>query len=223
MLAQISPWVVTFPSHLGIMVTWSPEDVDVGIQSLLIQFYPILLSTLLSINRDQLSLYDAYFALLLSSSPLTTYLVFTSIADLFGIQTGLYKRIKSHRFIIRTFGASLLLIWTGLSMTAVMSTSAFKGNLCSAGTFADWLWYIGNFLMWVYTTSGGVPAVGWVLLALWIAPLSRRWPQVREDVKFHSEGASRWRVLCTWVKCAWCVPAEVGPWSANSNAVKVHN
>ena len=68
------------------MITWSPGDVDVGIQSLLIQFYPILLSILLSINRDQLSTSDAFIALLLSSSPLTTYLVVTSIADLCGIQ-----------------------------------------------------------------------------------------------------------------------------------------
>jgi hypothetical protein len=42
-------------------VTWSPGDVDVGIQSLLIQIYPILLSTLLSINRQQLSTSDARF------------------------------------------------------------------------------------------------------------------------------------------------------------------
>ena len=71
------------------MITWSPGDVDVGIQSLLIQFYPILLSILLSVNRDQLATFDASIALLLSSSPLTTYLVVTSIADLCGINRSL--------------------------------------------------------------------------------------------------------------------------------------
>jgi len=199
---------VTLPWHLGIMVTWSPGDVDVGIQSLLIQFYPILLSTLLSINRDQLSNLDAAFALLLSSSPLTIYLVVTSIADLCGIQTGLYKRIKSHRFIIRTFGASLLLIWTGLSMTAVMSTSAFKGSPCGpARSFVDWLWYMGVFLVTFFTTPGGIitffPGLGWAIIIPWFVCLARRWSQVREDVKLHSKGASRLRVFCIWVKCAW--------------------
>ena len=116
-------------------MTWSPGDVDVGVQSLLVQFYPILLSTLLSIGRKQLSRFEAFFALLLSSSLLTIHLVVASICDLFGTHTGLYKRIKSHRLIIRTFGASFLLIWTGLGMTVVMSTSPFEGELClSCGT-----------------------------------------------------------------------------------------
>ena len=69
-------------------MTWSPGDVDVGIQSLLIQVYPILLSVLLSIdvniNKNQLSTFDAAFALTLSSSPLTVYLVVASIGDLCG-------------------------------------------------------------------------------------------------------------------------------------------
>ena len=224
-LASGKGLTVTLPLHLGIMITWSPGDVDVGIQSLLVQFYPILLSTLLSINRDQLSTTDAFFALSLSSSPLTIYLVVTSIADLCGIQTGLYKRIKSHRFIIRTLGASLLLIWTGLSMTAVMSTSAFKDSSCATLTFVDWLWYVCEFLMNFFVFPIGVirvPVIGWEILIPWVVCLVRRWPQVREDVKLHSEGASRLRVFCTWVKCAWCVLVEVVPWSAKSNAIKVH-
>ena len=196
-----------------------------GIQSLLIQLYPILLSVLLSINRDQLSTTDAFFALFISSSPLTIYLVVTSIADLCGIQTGLYKRIKSHRFIIRAFGALLLLIWTGLSMTLIMSTSAFKGSSCTNGTFVGWLLYIGYFFLSFFTSPGGLsllPGIGWAIFIPWFICLARRWSQVREDVKLHSEGVSRWRVFCTWVKCAWCVPVEVGPRLAKSNATKVH-
>jgi len=197
---------VTFPSHLGIVVTWSPGDVDVGIQSLLIQLYTILLSTLLSINRQQLSRYDALFALTLSSSPLTVYLVVASICDLFGIHTGLYKRIKSHRLIIRTFGALLLLVWAGLSMTRTMSASAFKDSSCNTGTFVDWLWYIVGFLMYFLMLAGGVgnvPGPGWAIIIPWVVCLARRWSQVRADVKLHSEGASRLCVFCTWVRCAW--------------------
>ena len=207
------------------MITWSPGDVDVGIQSLLIQFYPILLSTLLSINRDQLSTSDASFALLISSSPLTIYLVVTSVADLCGVQTGLYKRIKSHRLIIRTLGVSLLLIWTGLSMTLSMSTSAFKDSSCYPETFLTWLLYISFFLASFFMGPGDLPllpGIGWAAFIPWFICLARRWSQVREDVKLHSEGASKWRVFCTWVKCAWYVPVEVGPRLAKSNAIKVH-
>ena len=201
-------------------MTWSPGDVDVGIQSLLVQFYPILLSTLLSINRQQLSLLDAEFALTLSSSPLTIYLVFTSICDLCGIQTGLYKRIKSHRLVIRTFGALILLIWTGLSMACVMSTTAFKDSPCGSETLIDWLWAtIMYFCNW-YLHPGGVGGpFSTVFLLIFcstsVVLFGRRRSQVEADVKLHSEGASGFRVFCTWVKFTWCVPVDVGPRLAN--------
>ena len=121
-------------------MTWSPENVDIGVQSLLFQIYPILLSTLLSVNRRQLSTFDAYFALLLSSSPLTVYLVAASIGDLLGIKTGLYKRIKSHRRIIRALGAVVLPLWTGLGMTTWMSRTAFTNSSCPGDfSFGGWL------------------------------------------------------------------------------------
>ena len=116
------------------MVTLSPGDIDVGIQSLLVQIYPVLLSTLFSVNRQQLSIFDAGVARSISSSPLTIYLVVASICDLCGIRTGLYKRIKSYRSITRILGALVLLLWTGLSMTIAMSATAFKDSL--------WRWCI---------------------------------------------------------------------------------
>ena len=199
-----------------------------GIQSLLVQFYPILLSTLLSINRNQLSRLDAYFALLISSSPLTLYLVVASICDLFGIHTGLYKRIKFHRPVIRISGALVLPIWTGLSMVIVMSAGAFEGQFCGDGTFLHWLQVIIGLLLLFLVYPGGVyglntpPGVAWVIIIPWLVCLARRWSQLRADVKLHSEGTFRLSVLCTWVKFAWCVPVDVGPRLAKSDVIKVH-
>ena len=206
------------------MVTWSPGDVDVGVQALLIQIYPILLSTLLSINRQQLTTSDASFALLLSSSPLTVYLVAASIGDLCGIHTGLYKRIKSYRLITRALGALVLLLWTGLSMTSIVSTTAFKDSHCYTYTFTDWLMYIVSIIMWFFQSVGGIMVgVGWALVFPWFVFLARKWSQLRTEVKLYSEGVSKLRVLWTWVKCAWCVPVGVGLRSAKSNAIKAHN
>jgi len=197
-----------------------------GIQSLLVQFYPILLSTLFSINRQQLSRFDAYLALILSSSPLTVYLVVASIGDFFGIHTSLYKRIKSHRPIIRALGALVPLIWTGVSMALMMSASAFKDPYCSTGNFAHWLRYIVDTLMYTFLFPGSMydapRGIAWVIMIPWLVCLARRWPQLRADAKLRSEGGSRLRALCTWVKCAWCVPVDVGPRSAKSNTIKVH-
>ena len=145
-------------SHLypGIMVTWSPENVDVAIQSLLFQIYQILLSTLLSINRQQLTVGDAHFATRATSSPLTVYLAVASIGGLFGIKTGLYKRIKSHRLIIHTLGVLIIPLWTGLSMTIWISGKAFKDSSCSYdSSFVDWLVY----LCWYILYSIGFPGL----------------------------------------------------------------
>jgi hypothetical protein len=207
-------------------VTWSPGDVDIGIQSLLVQFYPILLSTLLSTNGTQLSRFDAGFALLLSSSPLTIYLVFASICDLFGIHTGLYKRIKSHRLIIRTLGVLVMFLWTGLSMTLSLSTGAFKDSSCGVSTFASWLqgtifWLVISFFVHgdlTYRTLLFTLAI----VIPWLFCLVRRWSQLRVDVKLYSEGASRLRKSWTLMKYTWYVPVHVGPRLPKSNTIKVH-
>ena len=144
-------------------MTWPP--VALGVQSLLIQIYLVLLSTLLSIDRQQLSLFDAHSALLLSSSPLTIYLVVASIGDLFGIRTGLYKRIKSYHLIISILGGLVLLLWTGLSMTTSISTMAFKDSSCYPGTFVGWFKCISRLLSLFFVYLGGIMAeVGWVLV-----------------------------------------------------------
>ena len=126
----------------GILV-WSPADpdseIDVGIQGWLFQIYPILLSTLLSIDRQQLSLFEAHFAISVSSSPLTLYLVVASIGDILRFKTHLYKRIK-HRHTIRTSLILVPFLWFGLSMTLRLSSRAFEDSqLCDGSTFADWL------------------------------------------------------------------------------------
>ena len=205
-------------------MTWSPGDVDVEVQALLVQIYPILLSTLLSINRKQLSTDDAGFALRFSSSPLTVYLVAASIGDLCGIRTGLYKRIKSYPLITRALGASVLLLWTGLSMALFTSNRAFKDSHCYTHTFTDWLMYIANLITFFFMSLGGTMAgVGWAFIIPWFVFLARRWSQLRVEVRLYSEGASRLRVLWIWVRCAWCVPVDAGPKIAKSNAIKAHN
>ena len=201
-------------------MTWSPEDVDVGIQATLIQIYPILLSTLVSIKRRSLSLYDATFALLLTSSPLTVYLVVASFCDIFGFETHLYKRIKSHRRILRVFGAMVPLLWLGLSLTLTFSDKAFiHSELCRGSSFTDWLldvfWslliyspILGGYL---YLGFGVIPA----LVLAFILCLFRRRSQAKESFRADMEGKSKLRRALwtpwTFVKCAWCVSVVAVP------------
>jgi hypothetical protein len=199
-------------------VTFSPGDIDVGIRATLIQIYPILLSTLLSINTPTLSLFDAAFALLLTSSPLTIYLVVASVCGLFGFETNLYKRIKSYRCTIRILGALIPLLWLGLSLTLTFSDKAFMGSqYCRNSSFKDWLLITFWSLVFDSPFQPGYFGVGYgILPAVALAfslCLFRRRSQVMKDLRADREGKpklwGRLRIPWTFVKCAWCVSVVV--------------
>lgn len=167
-------------------MTWSPGDIDEGIRAILLQIYPILLSTLSSIGSKQLSLFDANFALILTSSPLTVYIVVTSTCEWFGMKTGLYKRIKSNRFVVRILGTSVLFLWFGLSATLKLSIHAFRDSeACQGVTLWDWL---GDLFVTVLLRSldPGVQAspVGPVLILVPAAfILLKGFPQLRNEIR----------------------------------------
>jgi hypothetical protein len=205
---------LTFTLHPGIL-TWFPGDIDIGIQASLIQIYPILLSTLLSINRQTLSLYDASYTLLITSSPLTVYLAVASICDFFGFETDLYKRVKSRCRATRILGALVLFLWLGLSMTLTLSDRAFVNSEdCRGSSFKDRVWDVP----WSFSNphfKGQLAGLGFFpAFALTFGLcLFRRWSQVMEDFRARREGESklwgRLRVPWTFMKCAWCVSVAV--------------
>ena len=204
-------------------MTYSDGDIDLAIQSLLVQFYPILLSTLLSIKRQQLSIFDAQFALTVSSSPLVIYLSFASACDLCRIRTRLFKRIKSYRNIIRILGALVPFLWTALSMVVNFSDKAFLDSPCRpTSSFLDWLEETTVFIILDIVSLGGSFGIGLAALLPFLILLFRRRSQVWADVQLSLGGASRLRVPFTWVKCAWYVPIPTGPRSVKANARKVY-
>ena len=209
---------LTFALCPGILITWSPAEIDVAVQASLIQFYPILLATLLSIHRQQLSLYDANFALLLTSSPLTVYLVAASACEFCGIETDLYKRIKSNRRAIRVFAILIPFLWLGLSVVLRLSDRAFKDSgLCHGSTFKDWLRDCRKFMIGSTTypcqTTG--PIFFGVFGTLFCLCLFRARSDLKKDIqtflqKGHKSWKGRLRAPFILVKCVWCVSVVVG-------------
>ena len=195
-------------------MTWSPADVDVGIKASLTQSYPILLSTLLSINRNQLSVYDGVCALSLTSPPLAMYLVICSICDLFGVQTSLYKKVRS-RYIIRALWVLSLPLWLALSLTLVLSSRAFSDSEVYGNMgFLGWLYYLFFNITVGLVTPNLFPMFGWTVIStivlLLFLCLFRRRSEVMADFRTHRERAlkpwSRWCISWMFVKCAWYVP-----------------
>ena len=144
---------------------WPSAEVETGVMATIAQFYAILLSTLSSVNRQQLSLFDANYALVVSSSPFAIYLVLSSIRSLLGFDTNLFKRVKSYPRVIRFFGALLLPLWLGLRLTLRLSTKAFKDSeLCENPTFKD----MSLDLLLLFSPLAGPAGGAWVFLVLLI-------------------------------------------------------
>jgi hypothetical protein len=126
--------IFALPPDLQILL--SPANPQTGIVTIILQSYYILLSMLFSINHQQLSLFDANHALLLICSPSTIQMVHICIRELFGSGHHHLKRIKYHPRVVYTFGALLLPIWLGLSLTLRVSGRAFiDSKLCNNPTF----------------------------------------------------------------------------------------
>ena len=192
-------------------MTWSSADIDVGIRASLIQSYPILLSMLLSINRNQLSVHDAHCALALTSHPLMAHLAISSICHIFGVQTDLYRRIRSHRRIISVLGALILLLWFALSLALRLSNQAFSDSREYGGwDFMEWL---RNLISYIFTPVpvGGAWIYALVTASIFLLCLFRRRSQLMADLRAHREGAPKlWSVPWTFVKCAWYIPVVMG-------------
>jgi hypothetical protein len=207
---------LTFALLPAILMAWSPADVDTGIQGSLIQIYPVLLSALASVSRQQLSIYDANYALSLSMSPPAVYLMTSSIFNLFGIKTDLYEQIDSYRWVVRALGALAPLFWFGLNFTIGFSTRAFKDSeLCRNSTFKDWILDFLYFWFWFLWTPGSV--YWWIactIFAMFPLCLFRRRIQVMEEFRARRKGAltpwGRWCMPWTLVRCAWYVSIVVG-------------
>ena len=194
---------------------WPSAEVETGVMATIAQLYVILLSTLSSVNRQQLSLFDANYALMVSSSPFAIYLVF-SVRSLLGFDTSLFERVKSYPRVIRFFGALLLPLWLGLRLTLRLSTKAFKDSeLCENPTFKDMFL---DLLLVFFPLTG--PAGGaWVFFSLLITYSSglilAAWGEVIVNFLVYQEAASNlWGILCRqWasiIECGRCVSVLIG-------------
>ena len=215
---------LTFALPTGILVTFSPAAVDTGISASLIQTHSILLSVLLSTNRNQLSLGDVYYALTITSHPLIVYLTISSICDLFGMKTGLYEKIESHRRTIRALGILILPLWLALSLTATLSLRAFKGSGCLDDSLKSWSrYYVMYYPVTLVAQGHGGRYIPVIFTSLFSLCLFRSRSQMMADFRACREGKSTllWRMVLsipwTFAKCAWCVSVVVGARLAKSN------
>lgn len=177
--------------------------------AIIVQSYCILLSVLFSINRQQLSIFDANHALIFVSSPLMMDVVIICIKGLLGVQ---FKRVKSHPRAIYTLGVLLLPLWFGLSLTLRFSSRAFiDSELCSNTTYEDWSKLLSfdpaDSDFFVKSALSGVAVF---CLGRSIQKFTQQVMSSFRAQEGKSEPQGRLRTPWTSVKCAWYIPVVLG-------------
>ena len=124
---------------IAILLRWSKHDLKTSIFMLLSQVYPILIATASSIGSGNLSLFDAHYAVAVTASPLTVYLVYSSFRDVFRRPNILFQKLTSSKAVVRCLGLLLPLLWLFVNLMTSFYTKAFNGSeLCRGMTLSLW-------------------------------------------------------------------------------------
>jgi hypothetical protein len=162
--------------HATFLLTWNPsaililwpENVDTTITSvygLLCTVFPILLATAASVGRGKLTLYESHFAIAVTASPISIYLVYRAIYEAYRYPTFL-RHISEDTEVTFAHVASLILpvFWLSLNLVISFSSSAFiNSSLCKGMTLQYWLAFQAesNFLGALDVMGGRDLSVDW--------------------------------------------------------------
>lgn len=151
--------------------------------------------------RKQLSVADAHFAISLTVSPLTVYLVYASFRDLFGKPTLVYTGRPKSKNLFKTFAFTLLATLIVLDLLIYLGgTHVFAGQDCGRITFAAWFGYRFELSAISFTFSGlfGIPS----LVAPFFLYTIRHWKDIREERRRHMRNLKRWKSF-RWVQTSY--------------------
>ena len=129
--------------EIAILLRWSKHDLKTSIFMLLSQVYPILIATASSIGSgelSELSLFDAHYAIAVTASPITVYLVYSSFRDVFRRPNTLFQKLTSSKAVVRYLGLILPLLWLFVNLMTSFYTKAFRDSaLCQGMTLSLWI------------------------------------------------------------------------------------
>ena len=129
--------------EIAILLRWSKDDLKTSVFMLLSQVYPILIATASSIGSGELSelSFDAHYAVAVTASPITIYLVYSSFRDgVFRRPNILFQKLMSSKAVVRYLGLILPLLWLFVNLMTSFYTKAFRDSaLCQGMTLSLWI------------------------------------------------------------------------------------
>jgi tryptophan-rich sensory protein len=206
------------PGHLVFIIMHSPEEDAAPTHALLLQVHSILLSTLSSIGRGQLTVGDAICAFRLTSSPITSNIVWWCVGSLYSKLRRRESHTRRKPFVIG-FSVLLIPVWIVLFNVITLSRTAFKDSdryghggstyiIQLLGIFSP----ISSPLLLNPAGAGWVmfwPALlQWLLLVIWILYTVRHARDILEWKARNEKRTSFWKRLKLIFKSIWYVGAS---------------
>lgn len=129
------------------LFSYKQADIGACLNSMLLQCYPTLIATYLSIGRGQLSLFDVNFAILITASPINMYMTYLALRHAFKLSSELFER----RIVYCAPFAVFPVLWLALSIVSTLSTTSFVGSNNCTGPHSRIGFHVSYYLMWATT------------------------------------------------------------------------
>lgn len=166
------------------------------------QVYPIMLATAASINTDNLSLFDAHFAVAVTASPVSMYLAYSAVRDVFNRPNTLFRKLTYGKTLIRCLGLALPVLWFAINLIISFSPRAFRNSPenCQKMTIMGWFEFqaVSNFIgvldvmgrrdLWNDLEGrGGLGAISLTLMWIWAGYLVRHLYDILNEIRLRQE------------------------------------
>jgi hypothetical protein len=187
---------------------------------LLFQVYPIMLATAASINTDNLSLFDAHFAVAVTASPVSVYLAYSAARDVFNRPNTLFQKLTSGKTLIRCLGLALPVLWLAVNLTISFSPRAFRNSPenCQKMTVIGWFEFqaVSSFIgvldvmgrrdLWNDLEGrGGLGAISLTLMWIWAVYLVRHRYDILNEIRLRQERQATHKLFRSNLFAVWSV------------------
>jgi len=177
-----------------------------------------MLATAASINTNNLSLFDAHFAVAVTASPVSVYLAYSAARDVFNRPNMLFRKLTSGKTLIRCLGLTLPVLWFAINLTISFSPRAFRNSpqYCQKMTFIGWFEFqaVSNFIgvldvmgrrdLWNDLEGrGGLGAISLALMWIWGVYLVRHRYDILNEIRLRQERQVTHNFFCRKLFAVW--------------------
>ena len=157
----------------GFCVRWASESACHVTLNVLAHFtivYSVLVGTLVSIGLHQFTLSDAQFAITVTHSPLSFYLIYVSIRSLLNKPTLVMDRLEGLKRPTQALAVGLLFFWIALDTIVMFGRHAFTDGRCQDTTWRDWAtvlidsWFVSPLYTFATAEALGIPVYVFLLI-----------------------------------------------------------